>query len=305
LTKQHRFDLLYSFGYPWSCHVVAHSIQARTGIPWIADYGDPWTSNPESSTYPAWRRKLDFSVESKLLRNTAAIVVATPETRAAFLSVFGEELRRRIYVAPVAQFHSAEYDAVPSILPPQFQLSFTGLYDPLRPPFAFYDAAEEFCGRTDLRICVAGLVGRTYSQYVESRQLGSLVRHLGRLGRKETVQLQRGSHVLLSFGWPGGMQIPCKLYEYFAARRPIFHIAGDAQDPATALVQQQRRGIAVPNDTTEIRKALQTFLLLWQRGKLDRAFDLSPAREFCLPRSLEGLERAVDHALRKEAPCPT
>ncbi len=294
LMRKHRFDLIYSFGYPWSCHVVAHAIRNGTGIPWIADYGDPWTFNPETSHYPWWRRKLDFLVESKLLRNAAAVVVSTPETRAGFLSMFGDELNQRIYVAPVAQFYSAEYDVIPSVLPRHFQISFTGMYDSTRQPYSFYDAAKVFHQRSDLRICVAGIIGKKYEEYVRTQGLDSIVCHVGRLHRKETVHLQRNSHVLLSFGWPGGVQVPCKVYEYFAARRPILHIAGDAQDPAANLVRKYRRGLVVPNDPRAIADGLRALYELWTVGRLEDQFELWRLDDFCLPRSLDGLKLAVD-----------
>jgi hypothetical protein len=301
LMRKHDFDLIYSFGYPWSCHIVASRICGGSGIPWIADYGDPWTFSPVGRDNPSWRKKLDFLVESALLKKTAAVVVTTPETRDGFLSVFGAALKRPIYVSPVAQFHDAEYEAVPGQLPGHFQISFTGMYDSTRSPYPFYDAAKLFCGQGDVRICVAGLIGKSYVDYAETAGLGSLVSHRARLNRRETVQLQRSSHVLLSFGWPGGLQVPCKVYEYFAARRPILHIAGDAQDPAARLVQQFRRGLVVPNEVGAIRTALQTFHELWQQGKLEEAFDLSPIKQFCLPQSLHGLWHAVDHVLPKAA----
>jgi glycosyltransferase involved in cell wall biosynthesis len=294
LMRNHRFDLIYSFGYPWSCHVVAHAIRKGTGIPWIADYGDPWTFNPETSHHPWWRRKLDFLVESKLLRNAAAVVVSTPETRTGFLSIFGDELSPRMYVAPVAQFYSTEYDVIPSVLPRHFQISFTGMYDSTRQPYSFYDAAKVFHQRSDLRICVAGIIGKKYEEYVRALGLDSIVCHVGRLHRKETVHLQRNSHVLLSFGWPGGVQVPCKVYEYFAARRPILHIAGDAQDPAANLVRKYRRGLVVPNDPGAIGEGLRALHELWTAGRLEDQFELSRLGEFCLPRSLDGLKQAVD-----------
>jgi len=91
--------------------------------------------------------------------------------------------------------------------------------------------------------------------------------------------------------------VPCKIYEYFAARRPLLHIAGDNQDPAAELVFKYRRGLVVPNDPQAIRDALQTLHEWWLAGKLDAQFDLSPLEEFCLPRSLEGLEEAVSEVI--------
>jgi len=292
LLKHHRFDLIYSFGYPWSCHVVGWAAQRRSGTPWVADYADPWTLNPEVQAFPAWRKRLDFFVESRLLRRASAVVVATPESQAFLSIVFGPEVERRGYVARVAQFPPDEYDSSPKLLPQHFQIAFTGLFHATRQPYSFYEALEDFANRPDIRVCLAGLIDEHFKDYARKHGLEPLIHHLGRLGRQQTIELQMTSHILLSFGWPGGLQVPCKIYEYFAARRPLLHIAGDPQDPAAALVRKYRRGLVVPNNPQAIRDGLRTLYALWVAGKLEPQFDLSPLDEFCLPRSLDGLEQA-------------
>jgi glycosyltransferase involved in cell wall biosynthesis len=298
--KRHRFDLIYSFGYPWSCHVVGCAAQRSSGAPWVADYADPWTLNPEVQAFPDWRKRLDFRVESRLLRRASAVVVATPESQAFLAELFGPEVGRRCRVARVAQFPSDEYSSSPGNLPRHFQIAFTGLFNPTRQPYSFFDAAREFTGRRDMRICLAGLIDRSFKDYARKLGLEHLVHHLGRLGRRQTIELQQTSQILLSFGWPGGLQVPCKIYEYFAARRPILHIAGDRQDPAAALVRKYRRGLVVPNDPQAIRDGLRTLYELWTAGTLEAQFDLSPLDEFCLPRSLDGLEDAFHEVLPHE-----
>jgi glycosyltransferase involved in cell wall biosynthesis len=300
LVKLQQFDLIYSFGYPWSCHVIACAAQQRCGAPWVADYADPWTHNPDTEAFPSWRKSLDFWLESRLLRRTAAVVVATPEAQLLLSRLFGPELAKRTQVARVAQFPSDEYASPTGPLPEHFQLAFTGLFDPTRQPEYFFDAAKIFTGQCDVRILLAGLIDERYLDYARRRGVDPLIRHVGRLDRRQTIALQQTSHVLVSFGWPGGLQVPCKIYEYFAARRPILHIAGDAQDPAAILVRKYRRGLVVHNDRRAIGEGLRRLCELWKEGKLEEHFDLSRIDEFCLPRSLEGLQQAFEGVLPRE-----
>lgn len=43
--KRAAVDAIYSTSGPISCHLVAAGIAARTGLPWIADFRDPWIGN--------------------------------------------------------------------------------------------------------------------------------------------------------------------------------------------------------------------------------------------------------------------
>jgi hypothetical protein len=144
LLQRHKFDLIYSFGYPWSCHVVGYAAERRSGAPWIADYADPWTLNPEMRQFPEWRKRLDFHLESRLLRRASAVVVATPESKTFLAEVFGPEVGRRCHVARVAQFPADEYQSPAGNLPAQFQIAFTGLFNPSRQPYSFYEAMQDF-----------------------------------------------------------------------------------------------------------------------------------------------------------------
>ena len=41
-AKVERFDALYSTSPPESAHLVGLAVQRRTGLPWLADFRDPW-----------------------------------------------------------------------------------------------------------------------------------------------------------------------------------------------------------------------------------------------------------------------
>lgn len=293
LLREESFDLLYSFGFPWSCHIAGYLTQRRTGLPWIADYADPWTQNPDTRSYPAWRKQLDFRVESHILRRASAVLTATPESAALVGHLFGPLLGQRTFVARVAQFPADLYPSSAAPSPFQFQIGFTGLLDATRAPHAFFASAQSFLRQSDARLDIAGLLAPGFEDDLLALTLDRHLRLHGRLCRSRTVALQQSSHLLLGFGWPGGLQVPCKLYEYFAARRPILWIAGDTFDPGAALIRRHRRGLVVENRAEAIAAALAKLHGLWRAGTLDSSFDLSPLPEFTLPRTFDGLQQAL------------
>ena len=41
--KEHPVDVIVTTGPPQSMHLIGEKVHAKTGIPWIADFRDPWT----------------------------------------------------------------------------------------------------------------------------------------------------------------------------------------------------------------------------------------------------------------------
>ena len=46
-VRRYRPDVLYSTSSPVSAHLVALMVSRVTGIPWVADFRDAWTENPQ------------------------------------------------------------------------------------------------------------------------------------------------------------------------------------------------------------------------------------------------------------------
>lgn len=65
------FQVVYTTSGPRSAHLIGFYLKQKYGIPWVADYRDPWTFNPYGATYdsnnPAQR--LLFELESVLLHS--------------------------------------------------------------------------------------------------------------------------------------------------------------------------------------------------------------------------------------------
>lgn len=49
--KENPVDAIVSTGPPQSMHLIARQLSRATGIPWVADFRDPWTKCSISSIY--------------------------------------------------------------------------------------------------------------------------------------------------------------------------------------------------------------------------------------------------------------
>ncbi|MFX6461567.1 hypothetical protein ABTG33_18475, partial [Acinetobacter baumannii] len=45
IFKQHQIDVVFSTSGPYTNHLVGLYLKRKTGLPWIADFRDPWTQN--------------------------------------------------------------------------------------------------------------------------------------------------------------------------------------------------------------------------------------------------------------------
>jgi glycosyltransferase involved in cell wall biosynthesis len=71
------FDVVYSTSAPISGHIIAARIAAKTGLPWVADFRDPWIGNafaPPAGGLTAWRQR---RLERKIVEQADLLVFAT------------------------------------------------------------------------------------------------------------------------------------------------------------------------------------------------------------------------------------
>ena len=82
LLAQQEIAVIFSSGPPWTCHLVAKELKKKFGVPWIADFRDPWAGNPQM---PAWRSFIDGRLEKACVRNADHVLCNTDSLRALLL----------------------------------------------------------------------------------------------------------------------------------------------------------------------------------------------------------------------------
>jgi glycosyltransferase involved in cell wall biosynthesis len=295
--RQEPFDALYSTSPPETSHLAALAVRRRTGLPWVADFRDPWMNlylfKPPTPIHAAWHRKLERRV-----CETAHAVVATR---------WHEQRLKDAYphAAGVTRisngYDAAEIARIADGEPPRdrFRITHAGLLTQNRSALPFLRGLRSVLEmrpgiRDKMEVLFVGARENRNEKAAESLGLGDVVQFRDSLPHDETLQLERRSHILLLIKHVNpdydGM-VPGKLYEYIGVCRPVLALAPDGE--AAQLVEGLRRGVVVPQeDERALARTLAGLYDDYERGTLEERFDLTPRREFSresLARRLAGL----------------
>jgi glycosyltransferase involved in cell wall biosynthesis len=81
-------DCIYTSSNPLSAHLIGQELAQELDRPWVAEFRDPWTTNPGKS----WETKLHFRyerlLERQVLSNSDHVVINTPVARQQILQAF-------------------------------------------------------------------------------------------------------------------------------------------------------------------------------------------------------------------------
>lgn len=232
--RDHPVDAIVSTGPPHSMHLIAKALHHSTGIPWTADFRDPWTRIFYFKHLPLTRlsAKRYSSLELSVLREANHVVTVTELIAQEFIEELGEQ-----NTIGSGKFHVIEngYDEQdfasvrPASLPDGFNLVHTGLFSSDGNPRKLWkvlrEMSREIPGFADrLHLTFAG---KTDPEIITSINEAGLSQHLTNLGyvsHHEANSLQKAADLLLL---PLREEpevvaaISGKYFEYLAAGRPI------------------------------------------------------------------------------------
>ncbi len=230
LMQQRNICAVISSSPPATCHLIAKDIKTRWNIPWIGDLRDPWTQTtliPSNHTF--LRRVIERKLESRTFFQVDVL---------AAVSVPLAQALRELYVGkPVYEIlngfdlEGAEY-ALPARLTDEFTITSTGsLYDCLRNPSDLFVAIKElisegFMDPSRVQIRFYGRPEICLERLIEHHKLRQIAKCYGVVPREVALEKQRESQLLLLLNWDSRSTLktctpPAKLFEYFAARRPV------------------------------------------------------------------------------------
>ena len=269
------YDAILSTALPASVHLAAAALARRSGLPWVADYRDPWTGNRYANRGPV-RRSLEAALERTLLRHAAAITtISEPIARQL------RDLHRRqtVHIAPNA-YDPAEWNAIPYSTPVRFDLCYTGsMYDGKRSPELLFAAIEKLRKERDAagnaaRVRFYGPNSEGVSAAAASHGLTLAVRQNGVVPRSEAMLAQRSSAALLLFlnmDEATSSEMGSKYLEYVGAGRPILAF-GPRDSVMREFIRRNRLGWFA-SDVDEAAAALRAAHAKF----LSQQFDVRPA----------------------------
>lgn len=283
LIRAGAVDAVLTSGPPHSTHLVGLRLRRelrRRGIPWIADFRDPWTGINFAAELPmtAAARALDARMERRVLRAAGAVVAVSP-TWARELEEKGGLPAGAVHVIQNG-FDPADFALGPA--PPDadsdggggetFELTHVGSLYGSRDPAALWQAVAALRARGDadaLRIRLVGRVDEAARASLRRHGLADLVREDGVVSHAEAVAAMRRADLLFLSIEPvrnaAGI-LTGKLYEYLASGRPVLALGPPEGDAARLLAQVGAGAVVEWRDAAAVEARLRDALDAWRRG---------------------------------------
>jgi glycosyltransferase involved in cell wall biosynthesis len=254
------YDVILSSSSPITAHIVAAELKREFGLPWVAEYRDPWSLNHNHPLGPMMR-SFDGLLERRTIGQADSIVTVTEE--------WASDLRRMFPRIPVSclpiGFESG--DGVKVRPTDKFTITHTGqFYHGKQNPFLFLDSIARLVkeDKMDVRRLDVRFYGPPDSAlqgHIEHLGLSDVVHQYGIVTREEAQARQRESQVLLMLNWEDRRQSgvsSLKLVEYFSTGRPILNSGGYRESLMAKMVEQTRTGITACT-VEEIMDALMVY----------------------------------------------
>ena len=267
--KEHPVDAIISTGPPHSMHLIAMKLKEQLGIPWIADFRDPWTEIDYYNDLHLTRRsdRKHHELEREVLTKADKVVTVGPDG-ARRLGRIGNRNVRVIYNG----FDRDDTDQTPVALPDKFTITYLGVLSKIQNPKNLWKAMGELVKENesfanDLRINMIGQIDNTVVSSINENGLSQQVSYSPYIPHNQVATVHRGSTLLLLLLMPDSEPrakglVTGKLFEYMASGRPILCIGPEHGDAARILKETQA-GVTVRFEDKERMK--ETIKNLYQQ----------------------------------------
>jgi len=272
ICTEHKIDVVYTTLPPFSAAKIGYQLKKEQGIPWVTDYRDLWYGDVLREWINPIRKHLELALERHYMKK-ANVIISVSEQKTAFL--------KQLIKNTQANFITLTNGYDPEIYTPflrtpretndTINFVFTGRLFKNRRGYAFAEALgqltqEQSSIKEKVRVHIIGDVSMEIQQHYEKiltqYKIGEMYQFSGDISYEEAMRAQVNADYLLLIvdtGKTSDGVIPGKLFEYIAAKRPIFALT----DPGATQEIIERAGIGrvVPAESVDQCKTLLSELL--------------------------------------------
>ena len=248
--KEHKIDAIISTGPPHSMHLIALGLKQQFNIPWIADFRDPWTQIDfyNQLQLTKWADRTHKKLEKSVLKSANKVVTVSGH--------WAEDLKllcdRNIDVITNG-FDADDFTTTEDTnLMPGFLFHHIGALNKDRNPHTLWKVLGELCKennafKRDLKLKFTGKTDAAVFESLKKQGIFENAEKTDYMAHSEVVKLLLKSPVLLLplNDTPNILGIvPGKLFEYLAAKRPIFAI-GNVEGDTAKIIADAHAGTMV------------------------------------------------------------
>lgn len=256
--EEHPVDLIVSTGPPQSMHIIGMKLARETGLPWIADFRDPWTKIfyfkhlAMTRATERWHKRM----EKKVLDNASLVVAVSPLVQQEFQAMTHTPVELITNGFDECDFEQGEPDQKSRLAAggpdKDFVITHTGLFAADGNPTTLWKVLAAKCAKDEefrkhLRI---RFIGKTDDAILETVRAEGLDAHLTDMGYQPhavAIREQRQASLLIL---PLRKEpeyravLPGKLFEYLASWRPVLGI-GQTDGAMSIILNTTKTGVVL------------------------------------------------------------
>ena len=311
IMKNHDIHAILATGAPWTVFLVARKLGRAAGIPWIADYRDPWSQPTTIGIQKQYIiRELANRILEKKLMQTASALIQISELLTKDL---GKTLRRNVYLIPNGydpENFSNGYKLCPSRK--KFTISFIGTLHNNTNTDIFMEGFNRFVERTNItpEKCQVFFIGelngyrRVKETYTGFSKIKNYFKFEPSVSQEKATKRMHLSHILLSFPLDMRGCCPAKTYEYMASGRPILVSPGGHYRDEIAKVLAETDGGVILSTPEKVAAWLsEKFSEFTITGTVTSNTDLSRVEKYSRLNQVYKLSQILNEAIQRQTPC--
>jgi glycosyltransferase involved in cell wall biosynthesis len=267
LARQWRPTVVLSSSFPYTAHLVGLIAARAAGAPWVADFRDEWTLNPQGTPLPWPLPQLNARAERALVRRADRVTLA--DSHYPLVGLAQDDPRRIVIHNGVDE---ADFDVSGAPEPPddKFRLTYVGSLYGTRDAVPVLAAISRLVakGVIDAERFELSVVGNAWLPAGVLDSETFTVKLTGYVEHERAVREMQAATALLFYAPAHTRATSGKIFEYLVSGRPILSVAR-ADNLAHQLVADLGAGAAVaPDDPQAIEHALAGLYRRWADGSL-------------------------------------
>jgi glycosyltransferase involved in cell wall biosynthesis len=261
--KDHPVDAIISTGPPHSMHLIAMKLKEALGIPWIADFRDPWTEIDYYNELhlTRWADRKHHRLEHEVLTKADKVVTVAPDGARRLEKLGAKD------VATIFNGFDRDDDPQAAVAPAdKFSITYLGVLSKIQSPENLWQGLGELLKENvvfskDLKINMIGQIDTSVVKAIQDNGLSDHVVFTPYIPHDQVSQVHRSSSLLLLLLMPDSEPrakglLTGKLFEYMASGRPILCIGPEDGDAARILNETHAGGTVGFANKEKIKEAI-------------------------------------------------
>ena len=238
-------DTIITTGPPHSLHLIGLQLKEQTGVKWLADFRDPWTSigyhKQLKLTHTSKLRHK--ALEKKVLNYADQLIVTSHMTKKEFGDLTD------VPITVITNGYDVDTLGSKEVLDKKFTMSHIGSLLSKRNPTVLWQVLSDLVIEhpdfsEDLQLNFIGLVSEDVTNTIKKYSLTKYFNSIGYVNHNEAIKFQKKSQILLLIEIDSEDTrciIPGKLFEYMVSNRPIIAI-GPKQSDVETIIKETNTG---------------------------------------------------------------